>query len=256
MKKFDLYKFLKLGAATLSAFVILSLAACSGDEDKQTDGTGEGTNVHINVGGKNDKETVGEDKATDAAEETPGTDAPGTDGPQTEAPGTDAKETDKPSDEPSDETTAGAAGETGKFTEDDATVTVNGVVIRIGDDFLPNYEKVGDAEVVEGQACLDGGYDTNYYYGGEEFVVFTVAEDGKQIIYDIYITSPDYKTNKGAEVGKTTAEELLDMYGFASDSYFGTYEYRLEGTDIVASFTFDESDILESIDIIDEGVTG
>ncbi len=253
MKKFDLYKLLRLGAAALSALVILSLAACSGDEDKQTDGTGEGTNVHINVGGKNDKETSGDDKATDAAEETPDADDTGTKEPQTEAPGTD---TEGKTDKPSDETTASASGETGKFTADDATITVNGVVIRIGDDFLPNYEKVGDAEVVEGQACLDGGYDTNYYYGGEEFVVFTVAEDGKQIIYDIYITSPEYKTNKGAEVGKTTAEELLDMYGFANDSYFGTYEYKLEGTDIVASFTFDDSDILESIDIIDEGVTG
>ncbi len=221
----------RLTAAALAIFALLSFAACNGGGKKPAS-TGDETNVRIDI--NNDNKTTGEVTEGGGNQST---------GELVTDAGTGATETTPP-----------PAGAMGKFEEDDAAIMINGVVLRLGADFLPYVDKIGEAEIVEGQACLEGGYDTNYYYGGEELVVYTLAEDGKQIIYDIYITTADYKTGKGAEVGKTTPEELTEMYGDPDENRFSTYEYRLGDT--VVSFSFTEDDVLESIDIIDEGVTG
>lgn len=144
----------------------------------------------------------------------------------------------------------------GSFAASDLDITVNGVKLVIGEDFLPNVDKVGDAEVVEGQACLDGGFDTNYYYGGEDLVVYTLAQSGKQIIYDIYITSPDYATGKGATVGTTTKDDLYEMYGEATTSTGATLKYSVAGSEISMDFSFGSDGVLESIDIINNGING
>lgn len=143
----------------------------------------------------------------------------------------------------------------GSFSAADMTLTANGVAIKVGDDFLPNVDKVGSAEIVEGQACLDGGFDTNYYYGGEELVVYTVAKAGKQVVYDIYITSANYPTAKGAVVGKTTKDELYELYGDPTETVGATQKFSAGGT-VTMNFTFGSDGVLESIDIIDNAVNG
>ena len=76
----------------------------------------------------------------------------------------------------------------GTVAASEAVLIAEGISLEIGEDFLPYVNELGEAPVImEGQACLEGGYDTNYYYG-EELAIYTYAKDGKQIIYDIYIT--------------------------------------------------------------------
>lgn len=144
----------------------------------------------------------------------------------------------------------------GTFAASDMELTVQGVTLRVGDDFLPNVDAIGEAEIVEGQACLEGGYDTNYYYGGEELVVYTVAQSGKQIIYDIYITSPAYATAKGAMIGTTSKDDLYEMYGEATESIGATWKYSVAGSEVSMNFTFDAEGVLETIDILDNGING
>lgn len=143
----------------------------------------------------------------------------------------------------------------GTFGASDATLTVAGICLEIGMDFSPYINKMGGKPVImEGQACLEGGYDTNYYYG-DELAVYTYARDGKQIIYDIYITGGGYVLNKGAQVGVTTRERLAELYGEATDSFLATEAYALAGTDIRVSFLF-ENNVLTAIDILDSAVNG
>ncbi len=140
----------------------------------------------------------------------------------------------------------------GKFEEGDCQIDINDVSITVGMDFTPYIDKLGEHETEEGQACLEGGYDTNYYYG-DDFAVYTYASGGKQIVYDIFVKSGKYTTAKGAQVGKTTRDEITAMYGEPSGGAVSTMDYSIDGSNIVVSFTFDD-DILESIDIIDESV--
>lgn len=132
----------------------------------------------------------------------------------------------------------------------DAAIIANGITLKIGDDFKPNIEKVGDADIEEGQACLDEGYDTNYYYNGEDLVVYTYAGEGKQVIYDIYVTSADYKTAKGAQIGTSTMEDIESLYGEANEVVGKSYNYFVESEATVLSFIFDESQVLTTIDVV------
>lgn len=143
----------------------------------------------------------------------------------------------------------------GTFGASDATLTVAGVSLEIGTDFLPYVDKLGETPVIaEGQACLEGGYDTNYYYG-DELAVYTYAKDGKQIVYDIYITGAGYALNKGAQVGVTTREQLAELYGEPTESFPAAEVYALAGTNVRVSFQF-ENDLLSAIDILDSAVNG
>lgn len=209
----------------------LILTSCSdGDGEGTTMSTTPDTVEHINVGGNtgDTKETTGEPEAT-----------------ETQA------STDETSGEASDTLPEGV--ELGTFTEDDCTVTIAGVTLSIGMDFLPHINAFGEPRIEEGQACLDGGYDTNYYYG-DSLSVYTYAKDGKQVIYDIYITGAEYKTGKGATVGVTTKDTIAALYGEPTDSFMTTMVYSLPGSDVEVSFTF-SGDVLESIDILDGGVS-
>lgn len=223
----------RIFCACFAIVLTLSLISC-GNNDGNTDSTTVtqgGTNVDIDIG-----------KNTDKPAET-------TDGGETKAPDVSDAETDAP-ETPDTEKTPEAEDGMGTFTESDLSITINGVRLSIGDDFLPNVDVIGDAEIVEGQACLGGGYDTNYYYGGEDLVVYTLAQDGKQIIYDIYISSADYATDKGARVGETTRDKLFELYGEPMGSLPVAEEYSIDGSDVIVSFKF-EDDILAAIDILD-----
>ncbi len=140
------------------------------------------------------------------------------------------------------------------LSESDLKVSLNGNKLTVGDDFLPYVEKMGTkARIVEGQACLEGGYDTNYYYG-EELAVFTVAKDGKQIIYDIYITSGKYPAAKGVTVGKTSKDEVRELYGDPASSRPASDSFTVSGSKgITVEY---DGDTVSGISINDSSIGG
>lgn len=133
---------------------------------------------------------------------------------------------------------------------DTVAIKAGSVTIKIDEDFLPNVDAVGEATIEEGQACLDGGFDTNYYYGGEELVVYTVASSGQQLIYDIYVTGSQYETVAGAKVGTSTRADVETIYGAPTSTVGNSNVYEITGTTIQAQFEFDANDVLTSIDVL------
>lgn len=145
------------------------------------------------------------------------------------------------------------AADTGLSAEAFA-IKAGSVNVKLGDDFMPNIDAVGIATIEEGQACLEGGFDTNYYYGGEELVVYTVAKSGKQIIYDIYVSSDKYETAKGAKVGTSTKDDVTAMYGEPTSYVGSSYVYALGSDTKQAQLEFDDNGVLKSIDVLNKEV--
>ncbi|MCQ2543962.1 MAG: hypothetical protein MJ126_07350 [Lachnospiraceae bacterium] len=131
----------------------------------------------------------------------------------------------------------------------DAGIKASGITLLIGDDFKPNIDIVGEATIVEGQACLDDGFDTNYYYDDEAFVVYTYAQDGKQVIYNIYSESADYVTAKGIKVG-SSKEEVLSAYGEPNENVGSSFKYYVEKKDTILSFDFKNDDTVKAVDLL------
>ena len=65
------------------------------------------------------------------------------------------------------------------------------------------------------------------------------------MIYDLLIWEKGYTTPKGAEIGKTTREELHAIYGKPESSLAATDRYGIG--DVVVSFVF-SGGILSEID--------
>ena len=153
--------------------------------------------------------------------------------------------------ESSKESSSDSAPADGSFSAKDMSVTLNGNKLSCGDDFLPYVDKMGIvAKIEEGQACLEGGFDTNYYYG-KELAVYTVAKGGKQLIYDIYITGSKFPDNKGVTVGKTTRDEVHKLYGEPTETLPGADEY-ISGKKML-SFEF-ENEVVSGISFSDTSV--
>ncbi|MBR6275172.1 MAG: hypothetical protein IKR27_09225 [Lachnospiraceae bacterium] len=132
----------------------------------------------------------------------------------------------------------------GSFSEADLYVTLNGNRLTGGDDFLTYVDKMGKkARIEEGQACLEGGYDTNYYYD-PDLTVYTIAKGGKQLIYDIYITGEAFPNDRGVTVGKTTREEIGRLYGEPSSEHPAADDY-VNGKNTL-SFEY-ENDVVSGI---------
>lgn len=131
----------------------------------------------------------------------------------------------------------------------DAGIVASGVSLFVGDDFKANIDKVGEAEIEEGQACLDDGFDTNYYYGGDDLTVYTYAEDGKQIIYDIFVQSKDYATVKGITIGNTK-DDVIAAYGDPNESSNVSLKYYVETEKTVLSFDFKSDGTVKDIDLL------
>ncbi|MCR5848359.1 MAG: hypothetical protein K6G75_09620 [Lachnospiraceae bacterium] len=123
----------------------------------------------------------------------------------------------------------------------------NMMTINIGDDFTSTAEKIGEYEAEEGQACLDDGYDTNYYYGDEDLIVYTYAGNGKQIVYGIYASKPGYKTSDKIEIGTTVKDDIYELYGDANESFGTTWVYYVTDKDTKLSIEFDKNDTVKSI---------
>lgn len=250
----------------LTTAMLLTLTACGNDADVKeiapTEAVVQIQTNNENTGGaeptdapaeditKNpDVTTPSDDETTPVPTEADVTAAP--DVTTTEVP-SDSEITPEPTKAPVEATPTEAPKPAGTFTSADCSITISGVSLSLGMDFLPYVDKLGNAVIEEGQACLDGGYDTNYYYGNT-LTVYTYAKDGKQIIYDIYITGSEYKTDKGAQIGTTTKDKLHEIYGEATNSLPSTERYSVSGSSALVSFTF-SSDVLSAIDILDSEV--
>ncbi len=257
-------------SAALAAVITAALLSSCGDGDGKDSGTGTGggtpeETVNINAG-----TAAPETEGTTPAPEGPevGTSAAGTETEpnvpqQTEPQQTDAPDpgvTDSPEPPQTDKTPVdteanqpgGDVTPAGQFGESDLSVVYAGVKLAPGMDFLPYVDVIGDAEIEEGQACIGGGFDTNYYYG-DKLAVYTMASDGKQIIYDIYITDTGFTTSKGAAIGKSTRDEVNAIYGQPTTSRPAADEYSVGGSSTVVVFTY-SGGVLESIDYMDSTV--
>ena len=201
------------------------------------------------------KTTAPEVKTTAAPETAPNTDpviistgeAPGG---ETQAPEESTPEAETP---PAAESTA--ATPSAGISADDFVIVYNGVELRPGDVFDPEAVKdqLGTPEIEQGQACIGGGYDTNYYYDNGLTGIMTVAKDGQQIIYDIYTDAEGFATARGAVIGTTTQEEVRAIYGEPTSSAAAADKYSLDGT-VILSFSF-SGGILTEIDLTDESVS-
>lgn len=137
-----------------------------------------------------------------------------------------------------------------KFTAADIKVVVNDVTIKLGEDFLPNVDKVGKlTDKLEGQACLESGKDINYYYDG--FNVCTMTKDDKQLIYNVDVTKEGYKDAKGIEIGKSTEAELFEAYGTPAENEKLRRVYTAGNYNIIF---YVENNIVTEIELLDKSV--
>ena len=161
----------------------------------------------------------------------------------------DNKTADTPADDEDREET-GSAAATGSISADDAYLELAGTSLTTGDDFKPYINSVGDPRTEEGQACLEGGYDTNYYYG-DDLAVYTYARDGKQVIYDIYIASSSYSTPKGIKPGVSSKDDVRAAYGEPDRSMPASDIYNIPGGSKVLTVSY-SGDSVESVDISEQ----
>ena len=152
-----------------------------------------------------------------------------------------------------EETTAPKAD---PFSEADLVLTVDGVDLSLRIDFVPLAGKIrgGVYDEQVGQACVGGGNDRAYLYGGEELCVYTVGSaSGAQTIYDIYIDGVQgFSTAKGAVIGSSTRDEVRAIYGEPSFSSIAADRYSAGACDLI--FGFDDYDILSAVGLHDNDV--
>lgn len=142
----------------------------------------------------------------------------------------------------------------GQFEMSDFTVELNGEEVALASDYLNKVDKVGQAREEKSKACLESGYDTDYYYDDDKLVIYTLVSEGKQIVFNIEIHTEKYPTSKGATVGKSTRDDLYEMYGMPTDYGAAMFAYSVDGSDFCMNFNFDEDGVLASIDIVDNSV--
>lgn len=217
----------KLTALALAALTALSLAGCGGETPT--------TAVPASTPAQTQPIVI-----TTAEESTPAE----TTAPETTAPAPET--TEEPTTEP--ENTEPVE----PFGEEDLVLIVDGVELSLRMDFVPVKDTIlgGDYDEQVGQACVGGGNDRDYFYG-ENFEVHTVGNaDGQQLIYDIYITLMDgYATQKGAVIGRTTRDEVLEIYGEPYSSFPASERYSVDGK-LELIFGFD-GEILSSVGLHD-----
>lgn len=232
MKNFSIKKFAAVFAASL---MVLSLAAC-GEKPVTT------SEAPVSTPAETQPIVI-----TTAEETTP----EATTLPETTAPETEAPETTPEATEP--ETTAEPVE---PFGEEDLVLVVDGVELSLRMDFVPVKDKIlgGNYDEQVGQACVGGGNDRAYYYDGDAVSVYTVGSaSGEQTIYDIYITLLEgYATPKGAVIGKTTRDEVIELYGEPSSTFPASERYTLDDK-LELIFGFD-GDILSSVGLHDNEV--
>ena len=140
-------------------------------------------------------------------------------------------------------------------SEADCVLTLRGTALRMGDDFLPLADLLGQPDIEEGQACLSGGYDINYYYNGEETTVYTLAEDGKQLIYDVYTADPEVEISRGLRIGVSTKTDVSAAFGEPTKTLPAAMRYTLADGTRTLAFEFD-GEVLIAVGVTDDTKTG
>lgn len=143
----------------------------------------------------------------------------------------------------------------GSFEESDLKISIEGIEITLGDNFLNKYEKLGKPRIEKSKACLEDGYDIDYFYNNDKLVVYTMVNDSKQLIFNIEITDGKYLTTKGAKVGESTKDDIYEMYGMPTDHSGKIFRYVLSEKKCSLEFAFNSEGILESIDYVDTSVS-
>lgn len=143
----------------------------------------------------------------------------------------------------------------GSFDESDYKLVVDEIEINLGEDFLEKQEKVGKARIEKSKACLESGYDIDYFYNNDKLVVYTVVKDSKQIVFNIEIRDDKCTTSKGAKIGETTKDNIYEMYGMPSDHSGKIFKYILSDKKFSLEFSFDENGILDGIDYVDNSIS-
>ncbi|MBP5490423.1 MAG: hypothetical protein J6Y10_07490 [Lachnospiraceae bacterium] len=137
-------------------------------------------------------------------------------------------------------------GQKGTFTASDCAVVVNGVTIRPGMDFSGKETSVGKVvEKLEGQSCLDSGYDINYYYDG--FNIDTLTQNGKQLVYMACFQGGGAATPRGIGIG-STAGDLISAYGEPADDSGISIAYV---ADTLQAMFYLDDDVITEIVIVD-----
>ncbi len=135
----------------------------------------------------------------------------------------------------------------GTFSADDMFITLDGVRLNCGMDFLPYIDKmITEPDIAEGMACLDGGYDTNYYYD-DLYSIYTLAGVNRQVIYDIYVTGTGYSNYCGVTIGTTTRAEIKEIYGEPTKVNPTSDRYEISEEEYLC-FEY-EDDVVFAIDI-------
>ena len=99
----------------------------------------------------------------------------------------------------------------GTYSEEDCAVTVNGVTVRPNMDFSGKENETGKiVEKLEGQSCLESGYDINYYYDG--YNIDTLKQNGKQLVYMASFSGGGAATPRGIGIG-STVDDVIAAYG-------------------------------------------
>ncbi|MBQ4424390.1 MAG: hypothetical protein II882_01470 [Lachnospiraceae bacterium] len=228
-------KKISIGLAAL--LLAAALAACGAEKDSTE--AAEKTTGAVRTQEASEKETV-------PAETEPAVISTGI------APGEDTKAQESASQAPTEEEPPLPGG---AVSEEDFVIVYHGVELRVGEIFDAEAQKesMGVPVTEQGQACIGGGYDTNYYYDDSTVGVLTIARDGAQVIYDVYTGEAGYKTARGAEIGVSTREEVRALYGEPTSSAVAADKYSLNGTTVL-SFSF-SGGILSEIDLSDTSIS-
>lgn len=183
--------------------------------------------------------TAGEEAATTSAtaetpdviiETRPATEAP------TEAP------TQAPTEAPTQAPTEAPAG---SFEYDDMTFVHGGTYATVLADGAGLISALGTADSVEEAAsCLSNGNDVKIYYYNSGINVYTYIENGREIIYEIELTSSAYKTPKGLAPGMTLAD-AEKLYGKNYTYSGGVVSYY--ATDTTYLYLYMSGDTIVSI---------
>lgn len=128
---------------------------------------------------------------------------------------------------------AGAGAPSGKFSQQDLGVSIEGKVYGLREDSAPLLEALGSGyDYSEMVSCVYDGKDKTYRYPG--ITVNTVPVDGKDLVEMITLTDGTYQTLRGTKVGDTL-DAVKKLYGeeYFDDGYL-TYSLTNDSNDIQA----------------------
>lgn len=126
------------------------------------------------------------------------------------------------------ESTAAGNGSGSAVTAADTVFTYNGVSVELNTEIAPVIEALGEPIDTAAQTTChgtQGGNDVTYKY--EDFTITTYPKDGKELVLEVNITSPNAPTAKGIKVGDT-ADAVKAAYGDKYEAIAAYYAYKTD----------------------------